>query len=105
MPNALDDKSDDKAIAARLKLTRLALGYDLQTNFCEALSRVQPMKIGRWNHYETGEARITLNAALALCERFDLSLDWIYRGKSGGLPGRIIAAIAEKKLGNSAAEH
>jgi DNA-binding XRE family transcriptional regulator len=69
------------------------LGYDRQTEFLEALSAVFSVSPPRWNHFEAGRYRITLNVALALCDHFDLSLDWIYRGKRGELPARILRAI------------
>jgi transcriptional regulator with XRE-family HTH domain len=82
-------------IAARLALTRRALGYDRQTEFVEALSTVLEVTPQRWNNYESGRDRVTVAIALALCARFDLSLDWIYRGKRGELPARILRAIED----------
>ncbi len=40
-----------------------------------------------------GHERITVEVALALCDGFDLSLDWIYWGKHGKIPARILKAI------------
>ena len=88
-PDDFSDTSDagmatereKKQVAARLNLTRRALGYKKQIYFVKALRSVFPkMTVSRWNNYETGDLRITIPVALALCARFDLSLDWIYRG-------------------------
>src|SRR5512139_620981 len=80
-------------IGERLEITRLALGYETQTDFAAALNDVIPMIVQRWNAYEKGRERVTVVVALALCARFDLSLDWIYRGKQGELPQRLVKAI------------
>jgi len=65
-----------QAIADRLELTRRALGYDKQSTFCEALGkRVTPQ---RWNNYESGRDRLTLNVALLICRKFQMvTLDWL----------------------------
>ena len=86
---------NNKEIAARLALTRRALGYDRQTEFVEALNAVFSVSPARWNNYETGRERIAVPVALALCDRFDLSFGWIYRGKRGELPARILRAIED----------
>ena len=85
----------NKEIGARLTLTRRALGYDRQTEFVDALNAVFSVSPQRWNNYETGRERIPVPVALALCDRFDLSFDWIYRGKRGELPVRILRAIED----------
>ena len=85
--------NENKEIGIRLEVTRLALGYEKQTEFVAALQDVIPMIVQRWNAYECGRERITVPVALALCARFDLSLDWIYRGKKGQLPQQLAKAI------------
>ena len=87
------NEQQNKEIGARLEITRLALGYAKQTDFADAINEVMPMVVQRWNAYECGRERITVPVALALCARFDLSLDWIYRGKRGELPQRLVDAI------------
>jgi hypothetical protein len=85
----------NREIAARLALTRRALGYDRQTEFVEALNAVFSVSPQRWNNYETGRERIAVPVALALCDRFDLSFGWIYRAKRGELPARVLRAIED----------
>ena len=65
----------NKEIGARLTLTRRKLGYDKQPEFVEVLNTVLAITSQRWSSYESGRERITLNIALVLCDRFDLSLD------------------------------
>jgi transcriptional regulator with XRE-family HTH domain len=85
----------NKAIGARLALTRRALGYSLQTEFVSAFAPILDVSIARWNNYESGRQRITVDVALALCSRWDLTLDWIYAGKWSGLPHGLFLAIEE----------
>ncbi len=67
------------AIAARLKATRLALGFDRQSQFAKALG--SEVTAQRWNNYESGRDRLTLNVALIICRKFpQVTLDWLFRG-------------------------
>lgn len=70
-----------KAIAERLKTTREALGL----NAAELCKRLD-IKPNRWSQYESGERQITLEVAMAMCDEFGLTLDWIYRGNPSQLP-------------------
>lgn len=81
----MDDPRSTAAIARRLVATRLALGYDNQVEFCTALG-VSPQA---WNNYERARAKPSLDVALQMCDRFNLTLDWIFRGDAGGLPHRL----------------
>lgn len=84
-----DDPTSTEAIARRLIATRLALGFQSQVEFC----RVAGVQANAWNNYETARSRPKLDVALQLCQRFHLTLDWIYRGDAGGLPHRLAAAL------------
>jgi transcriptional regulator with XRE-family HTH domain len=79
-----------KDVAERLRLTRLALKLS-QVRLCE----ITGISKSTWNNAETADARIGLDSALLLCQATDITLDWIYRGKRGGLPGYFIDALAE----------
>jgi hypothetical protein len=46
-----------------------------------------------WSEYERGVRRIPLNAAIRLWQRHNLSLDWTYFGKDGGLPKDLADAL------------
>lgn len=82
-----------QAIAARIEITRLALGYKTQGAFAAAIDRSYTPQ--RWNNYVAGRDRLPLNVALKLCQRFGLTLDWIYRGDTNGLPVRLARQIEE----------
>lgn len=70
-----------QSIARRLKLTREALGLN-QTQFCTA-GGIAP---NTYNQWERARGRPELDGAAQLCEAHGLTLDWIYRGVSEGLP-------------------
>ena len=71
-------------IAKRLEATREALGLS-----AAELCRQIDIKPNRWSQYESGERRITEEVASRLCDRFRLTLDWIYRGDASGLPRHV----------------
>jgi antitoxin component HigA of HigAB toxin-antitoxin module len=45
----------------------------------------------------SGKKRLGLDSALLLCERYGVTLDWIYRGDYGSLPLRTEIEIRSKK--------
>lgn len=71
-------------VARRLAAARRALGLD-QDEFGRGGGLSQP----RYNQYETGRRLLTLPAAVALCDRYNLTLDYLYRGDPSGLPYRL----------------
>lgn len=72
-------------IAARLTATRVALGYEGQAKFAKALG------VGKstYHAWESGDRRISANAAFKLRERFRIPLDWTYYGDARNLPGEV----------------
>lgn len=76
-------------IARRLELTRLALGFESQIDFCKAI-RVQK---NVYNPFEKGKRRISLAVAMKIRRRFGISLDWIYCGDPGTLPTNVYRKI------------
>ena len=79
------DGTDARAIGERLRLTRDVLGFT-QAEFADrcALAR------NTYNQYEHGRNIPQLQQAIRLCESFDLTLDWIYRGDPGDLPYKLV---------------
>lgn len=73
-----------KALGQRLEMTREALDISA-ADLCKRLD----IKPNRWSQYESGERRITIPVAEKLCDEFDLSMDWIYRGKAAQLPNSL----------------
>lgn len=66
----------------------------LKINAAE-LCRQTGLSTNRWSQYETAERRITLDAALILCDRYGITLDWIYFGDISGMPQRLISKMRE----------
>lgn len=69
-----------KAIGERLVLTRMAL--EMAPG---AFATSAGIAKSTYSQYETGERTPSLPYALKLCERYELTLDWIYRGDPSGL--------------------
>jgi transcriptional regulator with XRE-family HTH domain len=68
-------------VARRLALTREILGLT-EREFAERAGVV----LTRYHRWETGSIPISLSSAMALCAAHGLTLDWLYRGKTMGLP-------------------
>lgn len=71
-----------EAIARRLFLTRHALGIEEQGAFALAAGTER----STYNNYEKGKRIPKLDQAIRLCDTYELTLDWIYRGDPSGLP-------------------
>lgn len=76
--------------ADRLRVTREATGLT-QAQFCRATGIGQQA----WNNYERGRVRISLNAAIKVCQAFGFTLDWIYRGDADGVAIRLATKMRE----------
>jgi hypothetical protein len=73
-----------ESIAKRLQMTRDALEL-IDADICRGIG----VKPNRWSQYVTGARRITVEVADLLCDRYSLTLDWIYRGNPAGLPSSL----------------
>ena len=74
------DEETLEAIGQRLALTRQVLGLQ-QNEFCER-AKIAP---NTYNQYENGRKMLSVRNAIALCEAYHLTLDWIFRGDPSGL--------------------
>lgn len=88
MPSQTDDGIDKIGVGRRLRLTRLAL----QMPRGEFAARAG-IAANTYNQFEHGARLISPGKATALCEEYNLTLDWIYRGDPSGLPYRLAAAV------------
>ena len=77
-----------RSIGERLMLTRNVFGMT-QTEFGKGAG----IKKSTYNQYENGKERPSLDEAIKLCEKYGLTLDWIYRGDTRGLGPDLCAAI------------
>lgn len=80
-----------KQIARRLAMLLEALEIS-----AAELCRQTDIAPNRWSQYESGERRITLDAAFILCDRYAITLDWIYMGDESGLPQRIVSKLRQE---------
>lgn len=69
-----------EAVGLRLQLTRGALKLESGV-FASAAGIAK----NTYSQYESGIRLPKLDFALKLCERFGLTLDWVYRGDPSGL--------------------
>jgi transcriptional regulator with XRE-family HTH domain len=69
-----------EAIGRRLSLTRRALGLTASVMASNA-----GINKNTYSQYESGTRVPALPFAIKLCDRFDLTLDWLYRGDPSGL--------------------
>jgi transcriptional regulator with XRE-family HTH domain len=77
-------------VAERLRLTREALRLK-QVAIC----RLTGISTAAWNNAETGDNRLGVDQAIALCQATGVTLDWIFRGIRAGLPHAIAQRISE----------
>lgn len=82
-------KAQWREIGLRLATIRLALDYQDQSAFAKKANLAQ----NRYNQYETGYRRITLDAALRLKNTYEISLDYIFLGDRRGLPQGLLSAL------------
>lgn len=81
---------DKHIVAARLVATRAALGWDSQQDYAAAAGFSKTT----YNNWETGERLIPPSSAVQLCERFGLTLDFIYVGRLDTLPQNVAKALS-----------
>ena len=81
MRGPFDTDSLAKEVAARLRATRLALGYKTQAQFAETAG-VLPTA---YSPVEKGVRLMSLQIALSLYDTYGITLDWLYRGDRSGL--------------------
>jgi transcriptional regulator with XRE-family HTH domain len=72
-----------KQVGDRLRRTREALeGRPSQAKLAKKLEITK----SRWNNYERGVRMLDPDIAVALCDKYELTLDWLYRGDPRRLP-------------------
>jgi transcriptional regulator with XRE-family HTH domain len=77
------------AIGERLRLIRRAysaLQHREKEMGQSEFARLCGIGIAAWNNAETGDNRIGIDNAMAVCRRTGVSLDFIYFGERAGLP-------------------
>ena len=93
MPNK---KESLEAISQRLMWAQKALHFPTQTAFSAAIPGMTPQK---WNNYLSCRDLIPVDVALVLCQRFRLSLDYIYRAEKDALPLNLVRKLELAEAG------
>jgi transcriptional regulator with XRE-family HTH domain len=88
MKDRQSDARDAHGIGSRLLLTRQALGLG-QKEFADGAG----LAANTYNQYESGKNVPALDRANAICDAYQLTLDWIYRGDPSGLRYHLAEAI------------
>ena len=78
-----------EAIAYRLELTHAALDRGNQAAFASSIG-VPPQA---WTNYIKARDRISVDTALRMCRRYSITLDWVYRGSTYGMPAELVQRI------------
>jgi transcriptional regulator with XRE-family HTH domain len=83
------------AIGKRLRMLRQVLGHTQEEM---AISIGSGSGAQMWANYEAGYRRIGTDHALALCQRFGLTMDWVYRGNPGMCDPALMARIRSQEI-------
>lgn len=88
MRDRKSDGRDAAAIGHSLLLTRQALGL-AQKDFADRAG----LAANTYNQYESGKNVPAIDRAHSICDAYQLTLDWIYRGDPSGLRYQLADAI------------
>lgn len=77
-----------RQVATRLKTTRSALRLDR----LELAEKLQVSR-QRWFNYESGRRPFDMIVAVDLCEKEQLTLEWLFRGIKQGLAKQLVDEI------------
>lgn len=86
---AMNDRADYSDIGQRLLAVRTHFSSGPQKEWAAKNGFAQ----NRYNQWERGTRRIPVDAAETLCERYGLTLDFIYRGRRDGLSATLSNAL------------
>ena len=80
------------AIAARLRALRVALGLT-QVDMANSIGSRSGAQM--WANYEGAFRRISPDHVMALCRRYGVTMDWVYRGRPDMMPLELMQRIRE----------
>lgn len=81
-----------ESIGQRLEMTRRVFGLN-QQDFAARAGIAQ----NTYNQIERGKKRPSVEVAILLCEAYNLTLDWVFRGDPSGLPYGLANEISERR--------
>ncbi|MFW5642142.1 MAG: helix-turn-helix domain-containing protein [Roseicyclus sp.] len=77
----MNDPTDDTEVGRRLQALRALIGLNKKD-----MADANGIDITNYGRFEAGARPLPQKVALRLAERYDVTLDWLYRGRWGGLP-------------------
>lgn len=81
-------------IGARLREVRELSGVETRKDW----AAINGFNATQYTNWENGTRRIPVDAAERLCDRYGLTLDFIYRGRRNGLPQDYLRGFASKPV-------
>lgn len=95
-----DDPESNEAVAERLQLLRKLVSGD-GSGSQTAFARLLGIEVKRWNNFERGHP-LSKDAAFKIVRAFpNFTLDWVYRGKTDGLPMRLQRELEDAGKGRT----
>lgn len=94
------DPQWQQEVGQRLVISRAALGVR-----AVQLANYLHISAQRLSNYERGSRPLDLDVAVRLCNRYGLTLDWIYRGQIAGLPTMLADRIEAVMVPSDARRH
>ena len=92
-------QDSNEAVAGRLKLLRRVVSGENQTAFAARLG----LEVKRWNNFERGSP-LSKEAAIMIVKRFpNVTLDWLWLGRTEGLPTRFQRELEAAENGTTSA--
>lgn len=61
------------------------------------LARALGISVGRLSNYERGSRPLDIEIAIAICQKLDSTLDYLYTGNTRGLPFHVAEQIARQE--------
>lgn len=74
---AKSDATSELMVGKRIEIIRQMFGYGSQKAFCDEFS----ISASRYNNWIKGVRRPAIDEGIKICEKFNLSLDFLYRGE------------------------
>src|SRR5512139_2814905 len=92
-------RESNEAVAERLELLRVALGFQTQAEFARAINRSGNvvMTPQRWSNYLRGVALIPVEVVRELHRRWGVDANYVYHGDPGGLQHKLVERLDAAK--------
>ena len=85
------DRHPYKDIGQRLKAIRLSVGMSVKDFAC-----YMRLNYTRYINWESGHRRLLPDEAADFCDRFNVTLDFIYLGRLETLPHKVMVELSSK---------